>query len=85
MRMLAETTPTRFIAFDLLAEDDEVLLELPQRERRDRLEARVDAPVDLTPATEDPEEAAAVAARAPRAWSPSARRRATAPASASGW
>jgi ATP-dependent DNA ligase len=57
IRMLAEQTPTRFIAFDLLAEDDEVLLELPQRERRARLEARVDAPVDLTPATEDPEEA----------------------------
>ena len=36
--MLAETTPTRFIAFDLLAVDDDVLLELPQRERRARLE-----------------------------------------------
>src|ERR1041384_764538 len=35
--MLAEQTPTRFIAFDLLAVDDEVLLELPQAERRDRL------------------------------------------------
>jgi ATP-dependent DNA ligase len=55
--MLAEQTPTRFIAFDLLAEDDEVLLELPQRERRARLETRVDKPVDLTPATEDPAEA----------------------------
>jgi ATP-dependent DNA ligase len=54
IRMLAEQTPTRFIAFDLLAVDDEVLLELPQAERRDRLEAIVDAPVDLTPATEDP-------------------------------
>ena len=29
IRMLAEQTPTRFIAFDLLALDDEVLLELP--------------------------------------------------------
>ena len=57
IRMLAEQTPTRFIAFDLLAEDDEVLLELPQRERRARLESRVDKPVDLTPATEDPAEA----------------------------
>ena len=28
--MLAEQTPTRFIAFDLLARDDETLLELPQ-------------------------------------------------------
>jgi ATP-dependent DNA ligase len=58
IRMLAETTPTRFVAFDLLAEEDDVLLELAQRERRARLEALVDAPVDLTPATEDPDEAA---------------------------
>src|SRR5687767_462172 len=57
IRMLAEETPTRFIAFDLLALDDELLLELPQAERRDRLEGVVDRPVDLTPATEDPEEA----------------------------
>src|SRR3954454_18800273 len=55
--MLAEQTPTRFIAFDLLAEGDESLLELPQRERRDRLTRVVAAPVDLTPATEDPSEA----------------------------
>jgi ATP-dependent DNA ligase len=55
--MLAEQTPTRFIAFDLLAHDDETLLELPQRERRARLEALVDAPVDLTPASEDPHDA----------------------------
>ena len=40
--MLAETTPTRFIAFDLLAVDDELLLELPQRERRARLEQLID-------------------------------------------
>src|SRR3712207_4309085 len=48
IRMLAETTPTRFVAFDLLAADDAVLLELPQAERRARLEGIVDAPVDLT-------------------------------------
>ena len=52
--MLAEQTPARFIAFDLLARDDEVLLELPQRERRARLEALVEKPLDLTPATTDP-------------------------------
>ena len=57
IRMLAEQTPTRFVAFDLLAVDDETLLAVPQRERRDRLEAIVAAPVDLTPATEAPEEA----------------------------
>jgi ATP-dependent DNA ligase len=55
IRMLAEQTPTRFIAFDLLAEDDEVLMELPQAERRARLEALVQAPIDLTPATTDPD------------------------------
>ena len=55
--MLAKATPTRFVAFDLLARDDEVLLELPQEERRAALEALIDRPVDLTPATRDPEEA----------------------------
>src|SRR5689334_15040703 len=52
IRMLAEKTPTRFVAFDLLALDDESLLELPQRERRSRLEALISKPVDLTPCTE---------------------------------
>jgi ATP-dependent DNA ligase len=55
IRMLAEQTPTRFIAFDLLAHDDEELLELPQRERRARLEAVVEKPLDLTPTTTDPD------------------------------
>ena len=57
VRMLAEQTPTTFMAFDLLAVDDEVLLELPQRERRDRLAALSLDPVELTPTTEDPAEA----------------------------
>ena len=47
--MLAVETPTRYIAFDLLAAGDEALLELPQAERRARLEALVDEPVELTP------------------------------------
>jgi ATP-dependent DNA ligase len=55
IRMLAEKTPTRFIAFDVLAEDDEVLLALPQHKRRARLEALVDKPVDLTPTVYDPD------------------------------
>jgi len=55
--MLSEQTPTRFIAFDLLAVGDDVLFELPQSERRDRLAALVAEPVDLTPTTEDPAEA----------------------------
>src|SRR3954452_6076589 len=57
IRMLAEQTPTRFIAFDVLAVGDETLLELPQSERRARLEALVEKPVDLTPSTTDPDEA----------------------------
>ena len=55
INMLAEKTPTRFIAFDLLAEGDESLLELPQHERRARLEKLVEAPVDLTPVVFDPD------------------------------
>jgi ATP-dependent DNA ligase len=57
IEQLAEATPARFIAFDLLAHDDETLLELPQQERRARLEALVEAPVDLTPMTTDPKQA----------------------------
>jgi len=51
--MLAEQTPARFIAFDLLADEDGVLLERPFAERRARLERRVEAPIDLTPWTHD--------------------------------
>ena len=58
IRQLAEATPARFIAFDLLAEGDESLLDLAQEERRARLEALVEAPVDLTPMTHDAEQAA---------------------------
>jgi ATP-dependent DNA ligase len=58
IRRLAEETPTRFVSFDLLADDGEVLMELPQSERRARLEALVAKPVDLTPSTLDPDEAA---------------------------
>jgi ATP-dependent DNA ligase len=55
--MLAEATPTQFIAFDLLAFEDESLLALPQAERRARLEAMIEEPVQLTPRTEDRESA----------------------------
>src|SRR5512134_1287276 len=44
---LAAETPARFLAFDLLAHEDEVLLELPYDERRRRLEA-LDG-LELTP------------------------------------
>ncbi len=49
---LATETPATFIAFDLLAEDDEVLLPLAWRERRARLEARELGAVELTPVVE---------------------------------
>src|SRR3954471_9497125 len=57
INMLAEQTPTTFVAFDLLALDDESLLALPQRERRDRLVAFLSDPLQLCPSTEDPAEA----------------------------
>jgi len=55
--LLAEQTPATFVAFDLLAVDDESLLALPQHERRDRLAAFVSDPVQLCPSTTDPAEA----------------------------
>lgn len=53
--MLAEKTPARFIAFDVLAIDDEVLLELPLTDRRARLEG-IDG-LELAPVVKTPEEA----------------------------
>jgi ATP-dependent DNA ligase len=56
VRMLAAETPASFIAWDLLAIDDEDLRSTPQVERRRRLEAALVAvapPVHLTPATTD--------------------------------
>ena len=41
VEMLAEKTPATFIAFDLLADGDRSLLDLPFAERRTQLEARV--------------------------------------------
>jgi ATP-dependent DNA ligase len=52
---LAEETPARFVAFDLLARDDEVLLEHTYDERRAALEA-VDG-LELTPVVRSPGEA----------------------------
>jgi ATP-dependent DNA ligase len=46
---LAEETPAVFIAFDVLARDDDVLFELAYLERRAALEAIAGAPVELTP------------------------------------
>jgi ATP-dependent DNA ligase len=50
---LREETPATLVAFDLLAVDDENLLELPYTERRKRLAKLVSDPVDLTPSTDD--------------------------------
>jgi ATP-dependent DNA ligase len=55
--MLAEKTPATFIAFDLLARDDDVLLELPYLERRAALEELISGPVELTPMVRTAEEA----------------------------
>ena len=57
VRMLAETTPAGFIAFDLLALGDDDLTKRPQSERRALLEkvlAKAKPPVHLTPVTDDP-------------------------------
>jgi ATP-dependent DNA ligase len=57
IKMLSEQTPARYIAFDLLALDDEALLERPLAERRAMLEEQVAEPVGLTPLTKDPAKA----------------------------
>ena len=57
---LARETPAALVAFDLLAEGDESLLELSYDERRERLAGALEgaeAEVSLTPATSDPEAA----------------------------
>src|SRR3954470_16844473 len=56
VRMLAETTPASFVAFDLLAIGDESLMDVPFAQRRAQLEQalkKAKAPVHLTPATAD--------------------------------
>jgi ATP-dependent DNA ligase len=56
VRMLAEASPSSFVAWDLLALGDEDLRTVPQGERRERLEAVLAGappPVHLTPATRD--------------------------------
>jgi ATP-dependent DNA ligase len=57
VRMLAEETPTTFVAFDLLAVDDSVLLELPQAARRERLAPLVSSSFQLTDSVADPDAA----------------------------
>jgi ATP-dependent DNA ligase len=56
VEMLAKESPASFVAWDLLALGDEDLREVPQAERRARLEqvlGGVRPPIHLTPATRD--------------------------------
>jgi ATP-dependent DNA ligase len=58
IRLLAESTPASFVAFDLLAEGDRSLLEAPYAERRTALETalkKVRPPIHVTPVTADPD------------------------------
>jgi ATP-dependent DNA ligase len=57
VNMLAESTPSTYVAFDLLARDDDVLMKLPLTERRAALEKVVGDPVRLAPSTGTREEA----------------------------
>lgn len=59
VNMLAEKTPVSFIAFDLLAHDQESLMEVPFADRRQALEAIAGAfapPIHLAPMTTDREQ-----------------------------
>jgi ATP-dependent DNA ligase len=56
VRKLAAEIPASYIAFDLLADGDELLLDVPMRDRRARLVDRLgatSAPVHVTPASSD--------------------------------
>ena len=59
VNMLAEQTPAAMIAFDMLADGDEKLLDLPLAERRSRLAslAERDGSLELTPLEADAEQA----------------------------
>jgi ATP-dependent DNA ligase len=61
VEMLAKEWPAAFVAFDVLAIGDDVLMELPYEERRRQLEELVRSGttrVQLTPMTPDPDSAA---------------------------
>jgi ATP-dependent DNA ligase len=50
---LRKETPAQLVAFDLLSLGDELLLELPYEQRRERLADVIREPVELTPMTAD--------------------------------
>jgi ATP-dependent DNA ligase len=53
VQRLREETPAALVAFDLLAEGDELLCGLTYEDRRERLKAVVTDPVELSPMTAD--------------------------------
>lgn len=56
--LLSEEIPAGFVAFDLLAEEDESLLEAPFGQRRERLERILDGTsIELSTLSRDPEQA----------------------------
>jgi ATP-dependent DNA ligase len=55
--MLAEQTPARYIAFDMLALGEESLTGRSFADRRAALESSIPDEIDITPLTRDPEEA----------------------------
>ena len=57
VRRLAAESPATFVAFDLLALDDDVLMERPFQERRAELERLVTEPIALTPCTGETKQA----------------------------
>ncbi len=57
VRRLAAESPATFVAFDLLALDDDVLMERPFQERRAELERLVTEPIALTPCTDETKQA----------------------------
>ncbi len=57
IKMLSEETPAHFVAFDVLARGSDLLLQLPQSERRAALEQLNLPGIDLTPLVSDPDEA----------------------------
>ena len=57
VKKLAGETPASFVAFDLLADGDEPLLELSYEQRRERLAERAGVPIELTPMVDTAEQA----------------------------
>jgi len=57
IEMLAAQTPARYVAFDVLARDDDQLLTMPFAERRAALEQLAGLGIELTPLTREPAEA----------------------------